>query len=46
MNEPPFVALAEILGTLHAVEARLEAALEPTGLSLAKFGLAHARGGG
>lgn len=41
MNEPPFVALAEILGTLHAVEARLEAALEPVGLSLAKFKALH-----
>jgi DNA-binding MarR family transcriptional regulator len=41
MNEPPFVALAEILGTLHAVETRLEAALEPTGLSLAKFKALH-----
>jgi DNA-binding MarR family transcriptional regulator len=41
MNEPPFVALAEILGTLHAVETRLEAALEPTGLSLAKFKTLH-----
>jgi DNA-binding MarR family transcriptional regulator len=41
MNEPPFVALAEILGSLHAVENRLEAALEPTGLSLAKFKALH-----
>jgi DNA-binding MarR family transcriptional regulator len=41
MNELPFVALAEILGTLHVVEARLEAALEPTGLSLAKFKALH-----
>jgi DNA-binding MarR family transcriptional regulator len=41
MNEPPFVALAEILGSLHAVETRLEAALEPTGLSLAKFKALH-----
>jgi DNA-binding MarR family transcriptional regulator len=37
MNERPHAALAEILGTLHAVETRLEAALEPLGLSLAKF---------
>ena len=28
----------QLLGTLHAVEAQLEAALEPLGLSLAKFG--------
>lgn len=41
MNEPPFVALAEILGSLHAVETRLEAALEPMGLSLAKFKALH-----
>lgn len=41
MNEPPLVALTEILGTLHAVEARLEAALEPLGLSLAKFKTLH-----
>lgn len=37
MNERPHAALAEILGTLHAVETRLEAELEPLGLSLAKF---------
>jgi DNA-binding MarR family transcriptional regulator len=30
--------LGELLGALHAVEMRLEAALEPSGLSLAKFG--------
>jgi DNA-binding MarR family transcriptional regulator len=41
MNEPPFVALAEILGTLHAVETRLESALEPMDLSLAKFKALH-----
>jgi DNA-binding MarR family transcriptional regulator len=41
MNEPPFVALAEILGTLQAVETRLEGALEPSGLSLAKFKTLH-----
>ena len=41
MNEPPFVALAEILGSLHAVETRLEASLEPMGLSLAKFKALH-----
>jgi DNA-binding MarR family transcriptional regulator len=41
MNEPPFVVLAEILRTLHAVETRLEGALEPMGLSLAKFKTLH-----
>jgi len=41
MNERPHAALAEILGTLHAVETRLEAALEPMGLSLAKFKTLH-----
>ena len=41
MNERPHAALAEILGTLHAVETRLEAALEPMGLSLAKFKALH-----
>ena len=30
---------AELLGALHSVEARLEAAVEPYDLSLAKFGL-------
>lgn len=41
MNEgPPDAPLSlEVLGTLHAVEARLEAALEPLGLSLAKLKL-------
>jgi DNA-binding MarR family transcriptional regulator len=39
MNEEPEGGLSyEIIGTLHAVEAKLEAALEPLGLSLAKFG--------
>jgi DNA-binding MarR family transcriptional regulator len=38
MNERPAASLAaELIGTLHAVEARLEVALEPLGLSLAKF---------
>jgi DNA-binding MarR family transcriptional regulator len=41
MNERPHAALAEILGTLHAVESRLEAVLEPMGLSLAKFKALH-----
>ena len=30
---------AEILGALHSLEARLETAIEPFDLSLAKFGL-------
>ncbi len=34
--EPPVI---ELLGALHRVESRLEAALEPLGLSLAKLGL-------
>ncbi len=34
--EPPVI---ELLGALHRVEIRLEAALEPLGLSLAKLGL-------
>ena len=41
MNERPLATLGEILGTLHAVETRLEAALEPMGLSLAKFKTLH-----
>jgi DNA-binding MarR family transcriptional regulator len=41
MNERPHAALGEILGTLHAVETRLEAVLEPLGLSLAKFKTLH-----
>ena len=41
MNERPLETLGEILGTLHAVEVRLEAALEPIGLSLAKFKALH-----
>jgi DNA-binding MarR family transcriptional regulator len=40
MNER-FATLSEILGSLHAVEMRLEAALEPIGLSLAKFKTLH-----
>ena len=31
--------LGQFLQSLHAVESRLEAALEPVGLSLAKFGV-------
>jgi DNA-binding MarR family transcriptional regulator len=39
VNErPPGTIAYQILGTLHAVETRLEEALEPLGLSLAKFG--------
>lgn len=41
MNERPHAALGEILGTLHSVETRLEATLEPLGLSLAKFKALH-----
>jgi DNA-binding MarR family transcriptional regulator len=41
MNERPLATLGEILGTLHAVETRLEAVLEPIGLSLAKFKTLH-----
>ena len=41
MNEPPFAGVAAIVGTLHAVETRLEEALEPMGLSLAKFKALH-----
>lgn len=37
MNNPS--PAAELLGALHSVEARLEAAVEPHDLSLAKFGL-------
>ena len=40
MNDLAPGALAkEITVTLHTIEGRLEAALEPLGLSLAKFGL-------
>jgi DNA-binding MarR family transcriptional regulator len=41
MNEvdAPGVLSGELLGTLHGLEARLESALEPLGLSLAKFGV-------
>jgi DNA-binding MarR family transcriptional regulator len=43
MNDVPARSLTiQLLGTLHAVEDRLEAALEPLGLSLAKLGaLSH-----
>lgn len=41
MNERPFAGVAEILLTLNALEARLEGALEPMGLSLAKFKALH-----
>jgi DNA-binding MarR family transcriptional regulator len=38
MNERPDATLAaELIGTLHTIVGRLEAALEPQGLSLAKF---------
>lgn len=40
MNESGPGALSyEVIGTLHALVGRLESALEPLGLSLAKFGL-------
>jgi len=40
MNEGGAGALTvEVLATLHALSARFEEALEPLGLSLAKFGL-------
>lgn len=40
MNDSATALLSiEILGALHAVEDRLEASLEPLGLSLAKLGL-------
>jgi DNA-binding MarR family transcriptional regulator len=40
MNEVAPGALSyEVIGTLHGIEGRLEAALEPLGLSLAKFGV-------
>lgn len=40
MNErSPGAVTLEILGALHAVEAQLEAGLEPLGLSLAKLGV-------
>lgn len=39
MNDyAPGATAYQILSTLHAVETRLEEALEPLGLSLAKFG--------
>jgi DNA-binding MarR family transcriptional regulator len=39
MNEwPPGALSFHVVGALHAVEAQLEAALEPLGLSLAKLG--------
>jgi DNA-binding MarR family transcriptional regulator len=38
MNEAPPALAFELLGALSSVEARLEAALEPLGLSLAKYG--------
>ena len=41
MNERPFAGVAAIVGTLAAVETRLEEALEPLGLSLAKFKALH-----
>lgn len=40
MNDLAPGALAgRLIGSLHAVETRLEAALEPLGLSVAKFGV-------
>jgi DNA-binding MarR family transcriptional regulator len=39
VNEKQRPPLATLMVTLHAVEERLEAALEPVGLSLAKFKL-------
>jgi len=40
MNDwPPDSPATRLLGTLHFVECRLEAAVEPLGLSLAKFGV-------
>jgi DNA-binding MarR family transcriptional regulator len=39
MNESPASLSFEVIGALHAVQARLEAVLEPLGLSLAKFGV-------
>jgi DNA-binding MarR family transcriptional regulator len=40
MNEmPPGALAARLIVSLHSVEARLEAALEPLGLSIAKFGV-------
>jgi DNA-binding MarR family transcriptional regulator len=41
MNERPFAGVAEIVGTLGILETRLEEALEPLGLSLAKFKALH-----
>jgi DNA-binding MarR family transcriptional regulator len=41
MNERPFAGVAEIVGTLAMLETRLEEALEPLGLSLAKFKALH-----
>ena len=42
MNERPDATLAsELIGTLHTIVGRLEAALEPQGLSLAKFNVLH-----
>jgi DNA-binding MarR family transcriptional regulator len=39
MNGPGDALAMRLIGAAHAVEARLEAALEPLGLSLAKFGV-------
>jgi DNA-binding MarR family transcriptional regulator len=38
MNEAPHALAFELLGALSSVQGRLEAALEPLGLSLAKYG--------
>jgi DNA-binding MarR family transcriptional regulator len=40
MNDrAPGALAAQLIGSLHSVQARLEAALEPLGLSIAKFGI-------
>jgi DNA-binding MarR family transcriptional regulator len=39
MNDSPGLLSSELFCAFRAVEARLEAALEPLGLSLAKFGV-------
>jgi DNA-binding MarR family transcriptional regulator len=39
MNQGAGALTAEVMATLHALGARMEEALEPLGLSLAKFGI-------
>ena len=39
MNDRQGSLTYQVIGALHAVETRLEEALEPLGLSLAKFGV-------